>query len=147
LASTLEDHDPRLDPTRDCIAELQRYLGGASDPVRIEHDHDTDHHVIFFMPLVPREVNEIYCHVCSPHDRLSSAKLRSFSALYSCASETAPSGGRDHAHLQPLPPSSNEAQELKSLTEDYQQIRQQMHLVNQLTAVLTAYYPQGPRGR
>jgi hypothetical protein len=41
-----------------------------------------------------------------------------------------------------LQPSSNEAQELKSLTDDYQQIRQQMHLVNQLTVVLEAYYPQ-----
>jgi transposase len=49
----------------------------------------------------------------------------------------------DHAHLQPLQPSSEAAQELKLLTEDYQrQIRQQTRLVNQLTATLKAYYPR-----
>ena len=49
----------------------------------------------------------------------------------------------DHAHLQTLQPSSVAAQELKLLTEDYQQqIRQQTRLVNQLTAALKAYYPR-----
>ena len=49
----------------------------------------------------------------------------------------------DHAHLQALQPSSEAAQELKLLTEDYQrQIRQQTRLVNQLTATLKAYYPR-----
>ena len=49
----------------------------------------------------------------------------------------------DHAHLQALPPSSEAAQELKLLTEDYQrQIRQQTRLVNQLTHTLKAYYPR-----
>jgi len=43
----------------------------------------------------------------------------------------------DHAHLQPLRPSSEAAQELKLLTEDYQrQVRQQTRLVNQLTITL-----------
>ena len=49
----------------------------------------------------------------------------------------------DHAHLQALQPSSDAAQELKLLTEDYQrQVRQQTRLVNQLTATLKAYYPR-----
>ena len=50
----------------------------------------------------------------------------------------------DHAHLRALQPSSDAAQELKLLTEDYQQqIRQQTRLVNQLTATLKTYYPRG----
>src|SRR3989441_2120854 len=49
----------------------------------------------------------------------------------------------DHAHLRPLRPSSEAAQELKLLTEDYQrQVRQQTRLVNQLTITLKAYYPR-----
>src|SRR5256712_3667202 len=49
----------------------------------------------------------------------------------------------DHAHLHPLPPSSEAAQELKLLTEDYhRQVRQQTRLVNQLTITLKAYYPR-----
>ena len=49
----------------------------------------------------------------------------------------------DHGHLQALQPSSDTAQELKLLTEDYQrQIRQQTRLVNQLTNTLKAYYPR-----
>jgi Transposase len=48
----------------------------------------------------------------------------------------------DHGHLPTLQPSSEAAQELKLLTEDYQrQIRQQTRLVNQLTNTLKAYYP------
>jgi transposase len=49
----------------------------------------------------------------------------------------------DHAHLTPLQPSSEAAQELKYLTEDCQRlIRQQTRLVNQLTATLKAYFPR-----
>src|SRR5262249_29313297 len=47
----------------------------------------------------------------------------------------------DHAHLMALEPSSEAAQELKLLTEDYQrQVRAQTRRVNQLTATLKAYY-------
>ena len=54
----------------------------------------------------------------------------------------------DHAHLRALQPSSEAAQELKLLTDDYQrQIRQQTRLVNQLTTTLKAYYPRAPGGR
>src|SRR5439155_15415566 len=50
----------------------------------------------------------------------------------------------DHLHLRALRPSSEAAQELKLLTDDYQrQIRQQTRLVNQLTTTLKAYYPRG----
>src|SRR5437879_6711743 len=49
----------------------------------------------------------------------------------------------DHARLRALRPSSEAAQELKLLTDDYQrQIRQQTRLVNQLTMTLKAYYPR-----
>lgn len=49
----------------------------------------------------------------------------------------------DHAHLHPLRPSSEPAQELKLLTRDYQrQVRQQTRLSNQLTATLKEYYPR-----
>lgn len=49
----------------------------------------------------------------------------------------------DHAHLAPLRPSSEAAQELKGLTRDYtRQVRQQTRVLNQLTATLKAYYPR-----
>jgi transposase len=49
----------------------------------------------------------------------------------------------DHGRLQALQPSSEAAQELKYLTEDYRrQVRQQTRLVNQLTTTLKAYYPR-----
>src|SRR5256712_2940178 len=49
----------------------------------------------------------------------------------------------DHAHLRALQPSSEAAQELKLLTEDYhRQVRQQTRLVNQLTITLKGYYPR-----
>ena len=50
----------------------------------------------------------------------------------------------DHRQLHALQPSSDAAQELKLLTDDYQrQVRQQTRLVNQLTTTLKAYYPRG----
>jgi transposase len=49
----------------------------------------------------------------------------------------------DHAHLQPLQPSSEAAQELKLLTRDYARlVREQTRLLNQLTATLKEYYPR-----
>lgn len=49
----------------------------------------------------------------------------------------------DHAHLQPLAPSSPAAQELKLLTRDYARlVRQQTRLLNQLTVTLKEYYPR-----
>lgn len=49
----------------------------------------------------------------------------------------------DHAHLRPLVPNSEPAQELKLLTRDYRRlVRQQTRLVNQLTATLKEYYPR-----
>ena len=49
----------------------------------------------------------------------------------------------DHAHLAPLRPSSDAAQELRGLTRDHaRQVRQQTRLLNQLTATLKAYYPR-----
>lgn len=49
----------------------------------------------------------------------------------------------DHGPLPALEPSSEAAQELKLLTEDYQrQVRTHTRLRNQLTATLKAYYPR-----
>lgn len=49
----------------------------------------------------------------------------------------------DHAHLQPLQPGSEAAQELKLLTRDYQRlVRQRTRVLNQLTAALKEYYPR-----
>ncbi len=49
----------------------------------------------------------------------------------------------DHAHLRPLVPNSEPAQELKLLTRDYQRlVRQQTRLINQLTITLKEYYPR-----
>lgn len=49
----------------------------------------------------------------------------------------------DHAHLRPLVPNSEPAQELKLLTRDHRRlVRQQTRLVNQLTATLKEYYPR-----
>jgi transposase len=49
----------------------------------------------------------------------------------------------DHAHLRPLVPGSEAAQELKLLTRDYHRlVRQQTRVLNQLTATLKEYYPR-----
>jgi len=49
----------------------------------------------------------------------------------------------DHAHLHPLRPSSEAAQELKLLTRDsLRQVRLQTRLLNQLTVTLKEYYPR-----
>ena len=49
----------------------------------------------------------------------------------------------DHAHLRPLQPSSEAAQELKLLTRDYARcVREQTRLVNQLTVTLKEFYPR-----
>jgi transposase len=49
----------------------------------------------------------------------------------------------DHAHLRPLRPSSEAAQELQGMTRDYRrQVHLQTRLLNQLTATLKEYYPR-----
>lgn len=49
----------------------------------------------------------------------------------------------DQAHLSPLQPSSDAAQELKLLTRDSARlVREQTRLVNQLTVTLKEYYPR-----
>ncbi|MBU4490990.1 MAG: IS110 family transposase, partial [Euryarchaeota archaeon] len=49
----------------------------------------------------------------------------------------------DHAHLNALKPNSEQTQELKILTRDYQRlVRQQTRLINQLKATLKEYYPR-----
>jgi transposase len=49
----------------------------------------------------------------------------------------------DHAHLRPLRPNSEAAQELKGLTRDYRRhVHLQTRLLNQLTATLKEYYPR-----
>ena len=49
----------------------------------------------------------------------------------------------DHAHLNALKPNSEQAQELKILTRDYQRlVRQQTRLIDQLKVTLKEYYPR-----
>lgn len=49
----------------------------------------------------------------------------------------------DQAHLRPLLPDSDAAQELKGLTRDYRrQVHLKTRLLNQLTAALKEYYPR-----
>ena len=49
----------------------------------------------------------------------------------------------DHAHLNALKPNSEQTQELKILTRDYQRlVRQQTRLINQLKVTLKEYYPR-----
>jgi len=49
----------------------------------------------------------------------------------------------DHPHLSALKPNSEQAQELKILTRDYQRlVRQQTRLINQLKVTLKEYYPR-----
>jgi transposase len=70
--------------------------------------------------------------------RMSHAKADPFDARVAAAFVRT-----DHAHLQPLQPSSPAAQELKLLTRDLARlIRQQTRLLNQLTVTLKEYYPR-----
>ena len=49
----------------------------------------------------------------------------------------------DHPHLRALEPSSEAAQELTLLTQDYQRVQhQQSRMLNQLTSTLKDYYPR-----
>jgi transposase len=49
----------------------------------------------------------------------------------------------DHAHLRPLAPNSEQAQELKMLTRDQQRmVRHKTRLLNQLKITLKEYYPR-----
>ena len=49
----------------------------------------------------------------------------------------------DHAHLRPLRPNSEQAQELKLLTRDHQRmVRHKTRLLNQLKFTLKEYYPR-----
>lgn len=90
-----------------------------------------DHGVVVF-PVNPRAI-----HAARDRFRTSGAKSDLFDARV-----IATFIRTDHAHLRPLTPNSDAAQELKLLTRDYQRlVRQQTRLLNQLTATLKEYYP------
>jgi transposase len=96
-------------------------------------DHLLDHGVTVF-PLNPKAVDR-----ARDRFRMSGAKSDPFDARVQATFLRT-----DHAHLQPLRPSSDAAQELKGLTRDHaRQVRQQTRLLNQVTATLKAYYPRG----
>lgn len=91
-----------------------------------------DHGVVVF-PLNPKAVDR-----ARDRFRMSGAKSDPFDARVQAGFLRT-----DHAHLTPLRPSSEAAQELKGLTRDYSRhVRQQTRVLNQLTATLKAYYPR-----
>jgi transposase len=91
-----------------------------------------DHGVVVF-PLNPKALDR-----ARDRFRMSGAKSDPFDAHVA-----ADFLRTDHAHLQPLRPSSAAAQELKALTRDYtRHVRQQTRLLNQLTITLKEYYPR-----
>lgn len=90
-----------------------------------------DHGVVVY-PINPRAIHKV-----RDRFRTSGAKSDAFDARVIASFVRT-----DHAHLRPLEPNSEAAQELKLLTRDYQRlVRQQTRLVNQLTATLKEYYP------
>jgi transposase len=91
-----------------------------------------DHGVVVF-PVNPKALDR-----ARDRFRMSGAKSDPFDARVAAGFLRT-----DHAHLQPLRPSSEAAQELKGLTRDYaRQVRQQTRLLNQLTITLKEYYPR-----
>jgi transposase len=91
-----------------------------------------DHDVLVF-PVNPKALER-----ARDRFRMSGAKSDPFDARVAATFLRT-----DHAHLQPLRPSSEAAAELKDLTRDYaRQVRQQTRLLNQLTVTLKEYYPR-----
>ena len=91
-----------------------------------------DHGVVVY-PVNPKALDRARDRV-----RMSQAKSDPFDARVLAAFLRT-----DHAHLRPLAPHSEPAQELKLLTRDHRRlVRQQTRLVNQLTATLKEYYPR-----
>src|SRR5438128_10383078 len=82
---------------------------------------------IVVYPVYPKELDGVRVRLCQRGEKADQFDARVLAAFLRT----------DHAHLRPLRPSSEAAQELKLLTEDYQrQVRQQTRLVNQLTITL-----------
>ena len=118
-----------LDEQRSAGIEL---WAGIERPEGRVVDFLLDHGVVVF-PLNPKALDR-----ARDRFRMSGAKSDDFDARVA-ANMVRP----DHAHLTPLRPSSEAAQELKALTRDYaRQVRQQTRLLNQLTITLKEYYPR-----
>jgi transposase len=91
-----------------------------------------DHGVVVY-PINPKAVDR-----ARDRFRVSGAKSDAFDAYV--LSEFLRT---DHGHLKPLRPNSEQAQELKMLTRDYQRlVIQRTRVLNQLTATLKEYYPR-----
>ena len=106
-------------------AAIERPDGGVVDLL-------LDHGVVVY-PINPKALDR-----ARDRFRMSHAKSDPFDARVLAAFLRT-----DHAHLMPLQPSSEAAQELKLLTRDYQRlVRQHTRLHNQLIATLKAYYPR-----
>lgn len=117
--------DERRAAGRDLWAAIERPEGRIVDFL-------LDHGVVVF-PVNPKALDR-----ARDRFRMSTSKSDPFDARV-----LATFLRTDHAHLQPLQPSSEAAQELKGLTRDYaRQVRHQTRLLNQLTATLKAYYPR-----
>jgi transposase len=91
-----------------------------------------DHGVVVY-PINPKAVDRV-----RDRFRVSGAKSDAFDAYV--LSEFLRT---DHGHLKALRPNSEQAQELKMLTRDYQRlVTQRTRVLNQLTATLKEYYPR-----
>ena len=91
-----------------------------------------DHGVVIY-PLNPKAVDR-----ARDRFRMSGAKSDLFDAYV--LSEFLRT---DHGHLKALRPNSEQAQEFKMLTRDYQRlVTQRTRVLNQLTATLKEYYPR-----
>jgi transposase len=91
-----------------------------------------DHGVVVY-PVNPKALDR-----ARDRFRMSQSKSDSFDAYV-----LAEFVRTDHAHLRPLEPNSDEAQELKMLSRDQHRLgRQKTRILNQLIRTLKEYYPR-----
>ena len=135
--------DMKVEQTPEGMSEFGRWLherraegielwAGIEKPEGRIVDFLLDHAVVVY-PINPKAVDRY-------RDRLRSSRSKSDIFDAYVLSEFVRT---DHVHLNALKPNSEQAQELKILTRDYQRLmRQQTRLVNQLKATLKEYYPR-----
>jgi len=133
----------KVEETPEGMAELGRWLDerraeGSELWAGIEKPHGwivdflLDHGVVVY-PINPKAVDR-----ARDRFRMSQSKSDSFDARV--LSEFVRT---DHAHLRPLQPNSEQAQELKMLSRDQQRmVRQKTRLLHQLKVTLKEYYPR-----
>ena len=137
----------KVEETPEGMAELGRWLDerraeGSELWAGIEKPHGwivdflLDHGVVVY-PINPKAVDR-----ARDRFRMSQSKSDSFDARV--LSEFVRT---DHAHLRPLQPNSEQAQELKILTRDHQRlVRHKTRVLNQLEVTLKEYYVRPVEG-